>query len=63
LRQVKRLMILLVLAGFVWPLAACEAPNIPPLPQEEDPDEDPDDDNDPDDVGFLHFLDGPAILA
>lgn len=62
MRQVKRLMMLLVFAGFVWPLAACDTPTLPPIPQDEDPDEEPDDD-DPDDVGFLYFLGGPVILA
>lgn len=62
MRQLKRLGILLVFAGFVGPFAACESPTLPPIPPEEK-DNDPDPDDGGDQTGFLQLPDSRLILA
>lgn len=62
MRHLKRFFILLVVAGFVGPVAACESPTLPPLPPEEQ-DKEPDETDPGDQTGFLQFPDVPLILV
>lgn len=63
MRQMKRLGILLVFAGFVGPFAACESPTLPPIPPEEKDKEPTDPDDGGDETGFLELPDLRLILA
>lgn len=62
MRQLKRLMLLLVFAGLVGPIAACESPTATRVPPDEE-NEEPDPGNGNEETGFIHFRDDPLILA
>jgi hypothetical protein len=63
MRQLKRLGILLVVAGLVGPFAACESPTLPPIPPEEQDKEPTDPNPGGEDTGFLQLPGAWLFLA